>query len=164
MLPARPMPFVRYPLESLARVREEQVDAASRELAAAARRAEAAASARLAAQRSLDEDARVAAGVRDGERAALAQGGLRAADLARAGEWSRAVEIGREQQRRALEQAAEADVRARQDEEAARARVAARQAEAEVVARHRGRWEEERRAEAEACEEEAAAEAWRARG
>jgi hypothetical protein len=164
MLPARPMSFVKYPLESLARVRAEQADAAARELAAAARRAEAAASACVDARRTLDEHTREIARVDEAERAALAQGGLRAADLARATEWGRGVEIAREHHQRALEQATEADARARSDEDAARVLVAARQAEAELVARHRGRWEQERRAEEEARDEEAASEAWRARG
>jgi hypothetical protein len=151
----------KYPLEPLAAVRETAVKSATADLAGAIRRREDASSARHTAEAKRDAHARAAAKVREGELAALGNGRLRAADLARADAWGVRVSAERAALGSAVERAATAETGARQEEASAQVRLGERHADARVVDVHRERWEAEQRRALEAREEEASAEAWR---
>jgi hypothetical protein len=151
----------RYPLEPLARLREKKVDEATQALAGAvATRAKAEEARARAEQRRAAQESKVAA-VRDEERAALAHGELRAADLARAGAWEIAVAAEREQLDATVKSAQGKERAARDAEAGAKQSVASRQADADAVEKDRARWHEHARKRDEAKEEEAASEAWR---
>jgi hypothetical protein len=151
----------RYPLEPLAQLRQDQVEAAVRGLAAAVAGRDAAERVRSGAEQRRQAHQAAAAHVRDAEGEALARGELRAADLARAGAWEVRVASERDALASDLERAAGAEARARAVEEKARGEVAERKAGAEVVAADQTRWREALRKKGEAKEEEAAEEAFR---
>jgi hypothetical protein len=154
----------KYPLEPLAKLREQKVDEATRALAGAVANREKAERARAGAElrrASHEADAR---GLRQAERGALERGELKAADLARAGAWEMRVAEDREKLEAVVKSTREEEKKARQGEAEARADATARRADAEVVEKDRTRWREGERKHAEAKEEEAATEAFRRRG
>jgi hypothetical protein len=154
---------LRYPLEPLATLREDAVDAAVRGLAAAvAGRASAERERRISEQRR-DAHEQGAARARAVEAEALARGELRVGDLARGGAWETRVASEREAIAGDVERARRAEARAREGEQGARGEVSARKADAQVVEKDRDRWHDGLRKKAEAKEEEAAAEAYRPR-
>jgi hypothetical protein len=153
--------MAKYPLEPLAAVRETKVKDATAELAGAIRRREDASAARRTAEVRREAHTRAAASIRDAERAALDDGRLQAADLARADAWGARVAAERAALAGAAERAQAAETGARQEEAAAQGRLGERHADARVVEAHRERWEAERRRGVEARDEEASAEAWR---
>jgi len=140
----------KYPLSSLALLREKEVDQAANEFAGRVTASEVAERAREAAERKRDLHEEATARARAAEDEALACGVLRAADLARADALSTEVarELTNEQQ-------------ARKNELESQAQLASRQAAAQVVAKDRARWSEGQRKKAEARDEEASSEAWR---
>jgi hypothetical protein len=151
----------RYPLEPLAKLREDQADAAVRGLAVAVAGRDAAERDRRTVERQRDDQEAAATRVRDAEQEALARGELRAADLARAGAWETRVASEGEAMASAVERARGAESHAREVEQSAQGEVAARKAGAEVVGADRARWQDALRKKAEAREEEAAEEAFR---
>ncbi len=151
----------KYPLSSLALLREKEVDQAANEFAGRVTASEVAERAREAAERKRDLHEEATARARAAEDEALACGVLRAADLARADAWearsaleSRALstEVARELTN---------EQQARKNELESQAQLASRQAAAQVVAKDRARWSEGQRKKAEARDEEASSEAWR---
>ena len=151
----------RYPLEPLAKLREDQADAAVRGLAVAVAGRNAAERDRRTVEQQRDDLEAAATRVRDAEQEALARGELRAADLARAGAWETRVASEGEAMASAVERARGAESHAREVEQSAQGDVAARKAGAEVVGADRARWQDALRKKAEAREEEAAEEAFR---
>lgn len=151
----------RYPLEPLAKLREDQADAAVRGLAEAVSVRHSAERHRLAAEQRRDDHEEAAARVREAEGEALARAELRVADLARAGAWETRVASEGESMASQLERAREAETSARDAEVAARGEVTTRKAGAEVVGADRMRWRDALRKVADAKEEEAAEEAFR---
>jgi hypothetical protein len=151
----------RYPLQPLARLREEQVDAAVRGLATAVAGRDAAELARRTAERRRDVHAEAAARVREAEGQALGRGELRAADLARAGAWETRVASERQAMASEVGRALGAEAQARDAERKAQEDTATRKADAEVVATDQARWSEALHKRGEAREEEAAEEAFR---
>jgi hypothetical protein len=151
----------KYPLEPLAALREKKVERATTELAGALRTREAAARTLRTAEARRDAQEQAAARVRAAELEALAKGELRARDLARVDAWG--VRAGAE--RAALvtivDRAATAEGTAREAEAQAQASLVVRHADARVVEVHRERWNEERRKDLEARDEQASEEAWR---
>jgi len=155
------MPPPRYPLEPLAKLREDQADAAVRGLAVAVAGRDAAERDRRTVEQQRDTLEAAAARVRETEQEALARGELRVGDLARAGAWETRVASEGEATAAALERARGAETRAREAEQSAQGEVATRKAGAEVVSADRARWQDALRKKAEAREEEAAEEAFR---
>jgi hypothetical protein len=151
----------KYPLQPLAELRKKKVDDAASVAAAATRQHDAAARARLGAQRRCEDYDRVTVRAREAEGDALARGELRAVDLARADTWIVRVSAERTALAAGLEGAREAEAKAKAGESDAQAAVASCRAEAELIARHRADWNEAVRKRVEAKEEEASSEAWR---
>lgn len=151
----------KYPLEPLRTVRETQVKDARKELAQAIGRREGAETARRAAEARREVQARVVTAVREAEGAALAEGQLRARDLARADAWGVRMAKERYALVATVDKANATEVTAIEAEGQAQQHVAERHTEARVVETHHERWDAERRRALEAREEEASAEAWR---
>ena len=151
----------KYPLEPLAKLRDQKVDEATTALAEAVRKQEAAARALHAAESRRDAQARAAAAIREAEREALARGELRARDLARVDAWGVRVAVEQAVLNGAVERAGATEASAREGQGSAQGTLATRSAEARVVESHRERWDDERRRALEARDEEAATEAWR---
>jgi hypothetical protein len=152
---------LKYPLEPLAELRDRRVDEAVGDLAHAARERDAAERKRRATERDILVHATTVERVRRAEAEALAQGGLRAADLAQAAAWEVRVAAERDGLASGLDQARAVEAAARGQEGRALDEVAERRAQAQVVAKDRARWDGARRKRAEAREEEALSEAWR---
>ncbi len=151
----------KYPLDPLAKLREQHVDEATRELAAAVRARETAEQhARQAEsdERAAEERARV---VREAERAKLEGGELTVADLLRADAWGVAVAAEKDRLAARVERAVTAESEARTGEAQQRTTVAARKADAEVVEKDRANWTEQVRKDTLGREEEEGVEAWR---
>ena len=157
------MPGKKYPLDPLIKLRERQVDDATRELAKAVdarqtaeRKREAAENAKVRA----DERAKT---TRDEEREALERGELRAGDLQKAQAW----EIGVAEERKKVVQqvnvAEQGENKARDVETGARDSLVAREADAEVVEKDKERFVSREKQQELAKEEEAANEAHAAR-
>jgi hypothetical protein len=151
----------KYPLQPLAKRREEQVTAAMKGLATAvADRAKAEEGRRRADQARAGHES-MAERVRNAEQRSLEEGGLRAADLARVHAW----EVRVDEERRVIEAQAQRarglESAAGDRERAAQGEVAARRADADAVAKDRVRWEGNERKVAEKKEEEEMAEAFR---
>jgi hypothetical protein len=151
----------RYPLEPLAKLREDQAEAAVRGLAKAVAGRDAAERARRSAEERRNAHEAAAERVRRGELEALGRGELRAGDLARAGAWETRVATEGEAMASEVIQARGVEALARDAEHAARTEVATRKAGAQVVDADRARWRDGLRRKAEAKEEEAAEEAFR---
>jgi hypothetical protein len=151
----------RYPLEPLAKLREDQADAAVRGLAVAVAGRAAAERDRRTVEQRRDAYEAAAARVRDAEGEALARGELRVGDLARAGAWETRVASEGAMMASTVERALGSETRAREAEQAAQGEVATRKAGAEVVGVDRARWHDALRKKTDAREEEAAEEAFR---
>jgi hypothetical protein len=161
MLGAALVSSSRYPLDSLAQLRDHQVDEAARAQGTAVRRREEASGLRRTAEERREAHEREAAAIRDGEQRALLHGELHAADLARADAWAGAERAQAHGLDGAVERAAASENEACRAEAAAQQQTAARQAEAKAVANDRARWEGRERRKKEAKEEEALSEACR---
>jgi hypothetical protein len=153
--------MAKYPLEALARLREQEVEQALRDLDDAVRARAAAQGKRVAAEGRCEDHTRAAARhVRD-EDAALDRGDLRSRDLEQAAAWASKV-AG---ERCALDQEVEtlraAEAAAIDDEARARARLAEKKGSAELLALHRDRWTAAERAAAERKEEDLSLDSWR---
>ncbi len=151
----------KYPLDPLAKLREQHVDEATRELAEAVRAREAAEQRTRLAERdkaTAEERARL---VREAERAKLEGGELKVADLQRADAWGVAVEEEQKQLAERVARASAVESEARTGEAQQRATVATRKADAQVVEKDRAKWTEKVHKDAQAREEEEAQEAWR---
>ena len=151
----------KYPLDPLAKLREQHVDEATRELAEAVRAREAAEQRTRLAEReraTAEERARL---VREAERAKLEGGELKVADLQRADAWSVAVDEEQKQLAERVARASAVESDARTGEAQQRATVATRKADAQVVEKDRAKWTEKAQKDAQAREEEEAQEAWR---
>jgi YscO-like protein len=151
----------KYPLDPLAKLREQHVDAATRELAAAVRARETAEQRTRLAEREKATAEEKARAVRQAERAKLDGGELTAADLQRADAWGVAVAEENKRLEERVARAAATESAARTGEAEQRATVATRKADAEVVEKDRAKWTEQARKEALGREEEEAEEAWR---
>jgi hypothetical protein len=150
----------RYPLESLAAVRQLSKERRALDLRRQARRAEnakaALASARAAHQQCLE----AAATIEVRERARVTDGRARAGDLAATAAWRSAAE----QQAADLAQQVRKAERQHSDEsaaqDAARKALAAAEADAKATDQHRARWQSSTAARAQTCAEDEAAEVW----
>jgi hypothetical protein len=151
----------RYPLEPLAKLREDQADAAVRGLAVAVAGRDTAERERRATEQRRDAHEAAAALVREAEGEALARGELCVGDLARAGAWETRVASEGQTMASAVERAQGAETHAREVEQSAQGEVATRKAGAEVVGADRARWHDALRKKADAREEEAGEEAFR---
>jgi hypothetical protein len=149
----------KYPLDPLIKLRELQVDEATRDLAKAVDARQKAENAKRAAEAARETAEERAARARDAEREALERGELSAADLMRAQAW----EIGVAEERKRLAQqvatAEQGEKKARDQEDGARGTLATREADAEVVEKDKDRFVAKLRAKDLAKEEEAAEEA-----
>ncbi len=151
----------KYPLEPLAELREKKADEANRRLAEAVRKREAAARTLRVAELRREAQARAVLAVRTAVLVGLARGELRAKQLGRADVGAFRAAAERRVLGGAVDRAASAEAKARDDERAAQGAMAAQRAEVRVVTLHRARWDEQRLRGLEAREEEAASEAWR---
>jgi hypothetical protein len=149
----------KYPLEALRVLREHQADGARRDLASAIATTEAAKKGRRTAELRREEHEAAAARVREAEALALARGDLCAADLALAGAWEVRIALDRAALAAEVDRARQSEGRALQAEADAAGRARARGAAADLVARHRERFDDRARKRAEAADEDAAAEA-----
>jgi hypothetical protein len=153
----------KYPLDPLARLREKQVDDASRAHAATAKSKLQAQAERAAAERQHDEHEARANEAREHEAASLAKGELTAADLMRQDAWEHRVRREERELAQGVEAARAKEKDASAIEASARRDTAARKADAEVVAKDQARWQKRETDRAEAREEEAAEDAWAAK-
>jgi len=151
----------KYPLDPLAKLREQHVDEATRELAEAVRAREAAEQRTRLAERERATAEERARFVREAERAKLEGGELKVADLQRADAWSVAVDEEQKQLAERVARASSVESDARTGEAQQRATVATRKADAQVVEKDRAKWTEKAQKDAQAREEEEAQEAWR---
>jgi hypothetical protein len=153
----------KYPLDPLLKVREAEVDKASRALGKAVREREGAERRKRVAD---EEERRAKEGARaieEAERAKLDKGELKVADLARADAWGVADAARQEGLAHARRMADDALVAARTSERAAQGETATRKADAQVIEQDRANWSNRERRAAEARAEEEAAEVWRPR-
>jgi hypothetical protein len=155
------MPRPKYPLEALARLREQKAEDEARKLAEATRDAQAAERAREVAERRRRENEETLAQVRAAEREALARGELSAADLARAAAWASRAEGEGRFLASSLQGALAREQEARRGERAAKEQTELARANARVLAEDRARFGEGQQKQAEARDEEASFEAWR---
>jgi hypothetical protein len=151
----------KYPLDPLAKLREQHVDAATRELADAVRAREAAERRARAAKEEQEQAEARARAVQAAEQAKLERGELKVADLMRADAWGVAVAEEKRRLDADVERATTAASEARAGEAERRTVVAARKADAEVIEKDRAKWTEQARKDALVREEEEAGEAWR---
>jgi hypothetical protein len=145
----------KYPLEPLAKLRDQRVDEATRDLAGAVGARTAAEGARKRAQERVRAHEDEARRVREAETAALERGELTAGDLARLQDWERGTGAERDAMERDVAARQGAEDRSREAERQAKEQLAARMSDARVVERDRVRWEEGVRKRLEAKEEEA---------
>jgi hypothetical protein len=156
-----PMPGPKYPLESLARVRDRRVDMAATDLARSSRAVEAAQRAHEVAESAQAKHRQAAEVLRRAEEAALAKGALRAADLALREAWRLRVQAESRDLQAQSAAARVTETRALDDERDAKARLAIRKVDADVVHEHHVRFDEVHQKRAEARDEEASLETWR---
>jgi hypothetical protein len=152
-----------YPLEALLNLRERRVKDTTVELSSAVREKESATERRQALEAIRARAAAEAARLREAEREALEQGGLRVADLMQREAWERQVASEQQALAAKVEQAALAEQAAADDEARVRADLLEHKAEADVVDKDRSRYLERARKRIVAIEEESASEAWRKR-
>jgi hypothetical protein len=153
--------MAKYPLEPLARLRQEKAEQAAQALAESVRKREGATRGLRAAEVRRDAHGAAVSTARQAELLALAKGELRALDLARTDAWGVRVAAENAAHKGMVERAQAAEAQARGQETSARQALSSRQADAEVVVGHRRRWEGEATRLQAAREEEAAFEAWR---
>ena len=151
----------KYPLLPLSELRDRKIGEASGVLAAMVRAKDAAAARLRGALLRREGHAQVVAGMGKAELEALGRGELRARDLALADAWGVRTTAEQGALSSAVREAQAADAKALANRREAQSTVASRCADAQVVARHRARWDETRRRALEASEEEATFEAWR---
>jgi hypothetical protein len=151
----------KYPLESLADLRDKRVERALGDLSAAVTERDAAERGRLASEEECRAHAEAAGRIRGAEREALGRGELRAADLAHAGAWEARMASERQELSSAADRARAHEESARAGEDRARGEVMSRRAEAQTIAKDRARWRSAQQKGAAEKEEEALSEAWR---
>jgi hypothetical protein len=151
----------KYPLKSLADLRDRKVDKALVDLGAAAKASEVATRRRRESELACEGHETAAARARDVERSALSAGDLTAGDLARADAWELRVAEEGSALGAAAENALGDEVAAHQRRTIAEGILGSRKADAKVVSLDRSRWEENSSKRAEAKDEEASFEAWR---
>lgn len=154
----------KYPLDPLLEHRARVTDDATSALGGAVVAREGAERAVAAAERERREAEARANDVRDREAEMLADGRLRAVDLARAGAWEIATKASLEARDEALVQREQALAIARDAEREARDRLAAAKADHDAVAKDKDRFVDHARRVALAADDEAAEEAHAARG
>jgi len=142
----------RYPLESLRRVRQLEVDARERELASRAEKVRHSAQLRAAEEGSLAAEQACTERTLAEERDHLASGGARAADLARSHEFEHGARRREDERKQALAAARRVEHAAETAEREARAELARAQAKQSALGRHHERFE---LAQARAAEREA---------
>jgi hypothetical protein len=155
------MPSPKYPLESLLKLRGRRVDQAADALARASREREGAERMRAAAEGAREAHRRAATRVRRVERDALEAGELRAADLGAADAWHTRTQAEDDTLATRVGSASARESEARTVEQQSRERLAMSARDAELVERHHEKWDDARRKDAEAREEDASFEAWR---
>jgi hypothetical protein len=151
----------KYPLQPLAKRREEQVKEAMQGLAAAVGDRAKAEEVRRRADQARAGHESMAERVRAAEHRSLEEGGLRADDLAGVHAWESRVDEERKAIEAQAQRARSLETAACDRERAAQGHVAARRADADAVAKDRVRWEDGERKVAEKKEEEETAEAFR---
>jgi hypothetical protein len=150
----------KYPLEPLREHRERRVEDATAELGDAIRAREAAEAAKARAERERRAEEERAARTRETEAKLLAEGELRAVDLAHAQAWEHGERAKLDDLAAAEGRAASAVDAAWGAEQDARKALAQTKAEREVVAKDEARFVDRLQREREAREDEAAEEAW----
>jgi hypothetical protein len=158
---AGPMPGPKYPLETLARVRDRRVDLAATDLARSSRAVEVAERARTVAEEAQAKHREAAAVLRSREDEAFAKGALRASDLALREAWRLRSEAESRDLQAQSDAARVAETSALADERNAKTRLATRKVDADVVHEHHVGFDEVHRKRAEARDEEASLETWR---
>lgn len=153
----------KYPLDPLLEHRARVADDATSALGAAVASREGAERAVEAAERERREAEARANEVRAHEAGMLADGRLRAVDLARAGAWEIATQASLEAKDEALARREQALATSRDAEHEARARLASVKAEHDAVAKDKDRFADRARRAALAADDEAAEEAHAAR-
>ena len=153
----------KYPLEPLREHRDRKVEHATVELGEAVRAREAADEARQRAEEARAGAVARAATLRDEEVGRLANGELRVADLVRAQAWEHAVSAELADRDEAVARADGELGAAREHEAGARTELAQKKADLDVVAQDEARFDAGARRARDACEEEAADEAFAAR-
>ena len=153
----------RYPFEALHWLRQQRVDQRAAEVRERAARTTRARAAEIRAQVARHDTEQSVAEVSHAEQARLADGGLRAGELAQVGDWRKGAEAELraklERELRASE-ALHTEVVA---EAVARRALGVASSEAKLIDAHRVDWRAEREAAQERTEEEAAAEQWTAK-
>jgi IgA-specific serine endopeptidase len=149
----------KYPLDPLIKLRDLQVDEATRDLAKAVDVRQKAENAKRSAEAARETAEERAARARDAERQALERGELSAADLMRAQAWELGVAEERKRLAQQVATAEQGEKKAREQEDGARGTLATREADAEVVEKDKDRFVAKLRANDLAKEEEAAEEA-----
>lgn len=158
LLSSRPIVAKKYPLESLMRLRADEVDEKARALAGAARdRAKAEDERRSREGLRADYLARSQAEAAS-EQARLERGELSVRDLNARASWQVGVDGQKARMTEAIVEASEIEARAKEEEAERRRALSLKKAEAEAVARDHQRWERERMRAIEAQEDEAAEE------
>jgi hypothetical protein len=151
----------KYPLEPLARLKEDRTEQKTRELGKALSSREAAQKKREGAEAEREAARASASRVRNEERAALASGALSARDLMQANAWESRVATEDAERTRDVDRALAAEGKTKAAETRVRADLARAQAESEVIRRHHERWRAEANKAEEAREEESLVEAFR---
>ncbi len=153
----------KYPLDPLIKLRERQVDEATRDLAKAVDARQSAERKRAAAEAEKVRAEDRAKATRDEEREALERGELSVADLMRAQAWELGVADEQKKLGQQVTVAAHGEQKARTEEDGARTALASREADAQVVEKDKERFVTRERQREIAKEEEAAQEAHAAR-
>jgi hypothetical protein len=151
----------KYPLEPLARLKEERAEQKTRELGKALSSRETAQKKREGAEAKREAARTSASRVRNEERAALANGALSVRDLMQANAWESRVATEDLERTREVDRALAAEGEAKAAETRVRGDLAQAQAESEVIRRHHERWSAAVKKDDEGREEEALAEAFR---
>ena len=146
----------RYPLEPLERVRQQEVDARERTLAAQVQKVRQAAEARAGKEAHLADEKRRTECTLGEEQVRVVSGYARAADLRRRAEFEVGARLREDLKKSELEQAQRNERGAEKAEREARAGLADAQAKKHALGRHRQQFEQAReRASVEAAEDEA---------
>jgi len=149
----------KYPLDPLKRVRAEKVDRKGRALSQAVVKTERALGEleqRERAKRKFEEELTT---TERAERDRLEKGELTAADLARGAAWGIAADIEKKGYERATQEARASYTHARAEADNERTGLSMARAEAKVVEKHHEAWQNARRADVIADDEESAEEA-----
>lgn len=158
------MPKPTYSLEALEKLRETQVDDATKALGEAVRAREAATARRQQAEATIEAKRQAFETMRVEEWKKLQGGGADAHDLALGNAWEIGARAELVQLADAVTKRKEEETLAMQKEAEARAKVALKRADADVVRKDHDRFDAGVRKAELAKEEEAAEEAWRKKG